>query len=75
MLKTVGYVISSLSVLLLGLPAWDGTETKPLLRLCLVLGMAASVVGMLCRWWTYQLEKKRGPPPHATIKRGFNHAP
>ncbi len=61
MLKTVGYVISSLSVVLLGLPAWSGAESKPLLRLCLVLGMAASVIGMVCRWWTYQLEKKKDP--------------
>ncbi len=75
MLKTVGYLISSLSVLLLGLPSWASSEDKPILRLCLVLGMAASVAGMLCRWWTYQLEKGRAPAPPATSVSGFNHSP
>ena len=75
MLKTIGYLISSVSVMLLGLPAWVSTETKPLLRICLVLGMAASIIGMLCRWWTYELEKKQNPARPATPKHSFNHAP
>jgi hypothetical protein len=59
-IKTVGYLISSLSVLLLGLVAWDGAKDKPVLLACLVLGMLSSVVGMFCRWLSYQ--EKEEPP-------------
>jgi hypothetical protein len=59
-IKTVGDLISSLSVLLLGLVAWDGAKDKPVLMGCLILGMAASIVGMFCRWLSYQKEEK--PP-------------
>jgi hypothetical protein len=59
-IKTVGYLISSLSVLLLGLVAWEGVKDKPLLVICLVVGMASSITGMFCRWLSYQ--KKEKPP-------------
>lgn len=58
MLKTAGYFISTLSVFLLGLVSWKATETEPDLRIYLVAGMAASVLGMLCRWLSYQLQEK-----------------
>jgi hypothetical protein len=58
-LKTIGYLISALSVILLGLVSWKATATEPLLRFGLIAGMATSVVGMFCRWLSYELEKKK----------------
>jgi hypothetical protein len=52
-LKSTGYLISIASVLLLGAVAWGGTDGSPRLRLCLIAGMAASIIGMLCRWTSY----------------------
>lgn len=57
LIKTAGYVISSLSVLLLGIVAWKSASEQPLLMACLIGGMATSVLGMVCRWTSYQLEK------------------
>ena len=62
-IKTLGYLISSVSVLLLGFVAWDGVKDNPLLSACLALGMASSLVGMFCRWLSYQ--KKEEPPSQA----------
>jgi hypothetical protein len=64
-IKTVGYLISSVSVVLLGLVAWDGAKDKPVLLACLVVGMLASIVGMFCRWLSYQ-EKEEPPRSPAT---------
>jgi hypothetical protein len=64
-IKTLGYLISSLSVLLLGLVAWDGVKDKPLLQVCLVLGMATSITGMFCRWLSYQIKEKPPQSPAA----------
>lgn len=66
MLKTLGYLVSSVSVLLLGLAAWDGVKDKPPLLACLVAGMAASIVGMLLRWLQFRKEKRE----KAALKAG-----
>ena len=60
MLKTLGYFISTLSVILLGLVSWKATETDMTLRLLLLAGMAASILGMFCRWLSYRLQEKPG---------------
>ena len=57
-IKTVGYLISSISVALLGVVAWKGAKQDPLLAACLVIGMATSIAGMTLRWLSYQLDKK-----------------
>jgi hypothetical protein len=57
-IKTAGYLISSLSVILLGVASWSGLEDKPLLRLCLVAGMVASIAGMACRWVSYEKDHR-----------------
>jgi hypothetical protein len=45
-LKGLGYLVSTLSVILLGLVAWKGaSENRPLMT-CLVAGMATSIIGM-----------------------------
>lgn len=66
MLKTSGYVISSLSVLLLGIASYDGVKDKPLLLACLVLGMASSIGGMALRWASFLKEEK---PPRSSSRR------
>ena len=58
MLKTLGYLISTLSVVLLAIVSWKATAAEPLLRGCLIGGAVASVLGMFCRWLSYEYEKK-----------------
>ena len=59
MLKTFGYLISTVSVILLGIVAWPKAAANPLLLACLIGGMLASIIGMLCRWLSYDIEKRR----------------
>jgi hypothetical protein len=56
-LKGAGYLISIASVLMLGAVAWGGTDGSRRVRLCLIGGMAASIVGILCRWASYIYEE------------------
>jgi uncharacterized membrane protein YbhN (UPF0104 family) len=56
-LKTFGYLISIVSVFLLGFAAWPGAAEAELLPL-LVAGMATSIGGMACRWWSYETERR-----------------
>ncbi len=56
-IKTSGYLISSVSVVLLGAVAWKSASEKPLLLACLIGGMVLSVIGMICRWVSYQMEE------------------
>ncbi|WP_202295089.1 hypothetical protein [Mesorhizobium sp. 131-2-1] len=59
MLKGVGYLISTVSVVLLAIVSWSGASESPLLVACLLGGAAASIAGMFCRWLTYDMEKRR----------------
>ena len=56
-MKGVGYLVSILSVLLLGTAAWQQASKQPLTLACLLLGMATSVVGMFLRYAAYRREK------------------
>jgi hypothetical protein len=56
--KTIGYVISSLSVVLLGVASWDGVKDKPVLLSCLIAGLATSIGGMLLRWASFLKDEK-----------------
>lgn len=58
MLKLTGYLVSSVSVILLGIVSWKGASEQPVLMLCLILGMATSILGMVFRWLSYQREHK-----------------
>jgi hypothetical protein len=58
-LKTTGYAISSVSVLLLGIVSWRTAEDDPVMALCLGGGVLASLAGMVLRWLSYQVEEKR----------------
>ncbi|MBX7249370.1 MAG: hypothetical protein K1X35_10060 [Caulobacteraceae bacterium] len=48
--KGGGYLISSVSVLLLGLVSWDGAKEHPGLQAALVAGVATSIIGMGMRF-------------------------
>lgn len=57
MFKACGYLISTLSVALLGFVAWDGAKDDPALIGALLLGMFLSVVGMAVRFVSHLREK------------------
>jgi hypothetical protein len=64
LLKTIGYSISSLSVLCLGAVSWQSASQKPAMLLLLILGMATSILGMGLRWASFAREQKakgKGP--------------
>lgn len=57
-LKGLGYLTSTLSVLLLGMVSIDAASKSTLLAVCLAAGMASSVLGMFFRWRSHRLEQK-----------------
>jgi hypothetical protein len=57
-LKGLGYLVSTLSVLLLGIVSWKSASEQPFLLACLILGMLASVAGMGLRWISHRIEQK-----------------
>ena len=59
MLKDVNYVISTASVILLAIVSWSSASKSIALTACLVGGEALSIVGMFCRWLTYEIESSR----------------
>jgi hypothetical protein len=52
--KGFGYLISIMSVLLLGAGAFKGASQEPFLLLCLIAGMTTSIIGMGLRYWSYR---------------------
>ncbi|WP_143748954.1 hypothetical protein [Mesorhizobium sophorae] len=58
MLKGVGYLISTACVIMLALVSWSSASKSFVLTACLVGGAALSIIGMLCRWVTYEIEKR-----------------
>ena len=56
-LKGLGYLTSTLSVILLGIVSIDAASKSRLLAACLILGMATSVLGMTLRWRSHRLEQ------------------
>ncbi|MGX8012849.1 hypothetical protein ACVDG8_029730 [Mesorhizobium sp. ORM8.1] len=59
LLKGIGYLISTGSVMLLAIVSWSSASQNPLLTACLLSGAATSVTGMFCRWLSYEIEKRR----------------
>jgi hypothetical protein len=57
-IKTSGYAVSTVSVVLLGIVSWKTASEQPLLLACLVGGMLASAIGMLLRWISYQVQER-----------------
>ncbi|TKB19339.1 MAG: hypothetical protein E5V75_07690 [Mesorhizobium sp.] len=58
LLKGIGYTISTASVILLATVSWESASKSPLLIACLLGGAATSIVGMFCRWLSYEIEKR-----------------
>jgi len=56
-IKTLGYAVSTVSVILLGIVSAHSAREQPLLFACLLGGMATSMLGMFLRWLSYELEK------------------
>ena len=59
-IKTIGYLISVVSVGLLAIVSWKSASQDPLLMAALIGGAATSILGMALRWLSYVLEKYRG---------------
>lgn len=55
-LKGSGYLVSTGSVLLLGVPALKSALEDMRMLACLVAGMALSIVGMSLRWLSHRRE-------------------
>ena len=58
-LKGLGYLVSALSVVLLGVVAWKSASEHLPLFICLILGMLSSIAGMALRWMSHRLEQKK----------------
>ena len=56
-IKTLGYGISVVSVVLLAIVSWKNAATNPILAICLFGGASTSMVGMGLRWWSYEIEE------------------
>lgn len=58
-LKGFGYFVSSVSVFLLVAVSWSSARKSTLLTVLLIAGAATSIIGMFCRWLTYEIEKRK----------------
>lgn len=58
MFKRSGYLVSTLSVILLAIVSFKGAKDDPALLALLILGAIASVVGMGMRWVSFEWEEK-----------------
>jgi hypothetical protein len=56
--KGLGYLVSTLSVILLGIVSWKSASEQPVLFACLIAGMAASVLGMTLRWISHRKDRR-----------------
>ena len=56
MLKGVGYLISTTSVIMLAIVSWSSASKSDVLTACLVGGAALSIIGMFCRSLTYEVQ-------------------
>lgn len=57
--KATGYLVSSVSVLFLGAISWPKSDDPPWYLPFLIIGMAASILGMGFRWIAHIHQKKQ----------------
>jgi hypothetical protein len=57
--KGFGYVVSTISVILLAIVSWSNAQKNLLLMACLLGGATTSIIGMFCRWLSYEIEERR----------------
>ena len=60
-LESAGYLVSTLSVLLLAIVSWDSVTADPVLLACLIGGVCASIGGMALRWMSHCRERDKVP--------------
>jgi hypothetical protein len=59
-IKSLGYLVSTVSVILLAIVSWQSASKETFLAICLIVGAATSIIGMALRWSSYVIEKHRG---------------
>ena len=74
-LKGGGYLASTVSVVLLAIPALKSASENTLLLLCLVFGMGTSILGMILRWRSHRLEQKEKDQLERKADRGGQAEP
>ena len=57
-MNALGYVISTLSVMMLGAVAWPKPGDPPHLAWLVIGGMASSILGMFLRYLSHRKDKK-----------------
>lgn len=62
-LKGGGYLTSTVSVVLLGIPAMQSAMASPAMGASLLAGMALSVGGMALRWHSHRVEMRQNRRP------------
>ena len=69
-LKTLGYLISTISVLFLGIQAWPKPGEPAWQAWLIALGMATSIGGMFLRYLSHRKEKHEIHRAEAKAERG-----
>lgn len=70
-LKRLGYLISSASVIFLGIVAWPGPTEPTWHAVAVLLGMVMSILGMSVRFMSHQQDRRdihraaRNQPPES----------
>ena len=59
LLKSLGYFVSIISVMLLGSVAWKNASQDSILFACLIGGMATSILGMALRWASFLRDQRK----------------
>jgi len=68
-LKGGGYLTSTVSVILLGIPAFKSAMESPPMLASLLAGMGLSVAGMALRWRSHRLESRKNKQTRETVRR------
>ena len=63
-LEGTGYIISILSVAILGRVAWTGAAGQAELQLLIILGVMLSVLGMSLRWYVWNRRRRHKGHKH-----------
>ena len=58
-LKSLGYFVSIISVILLGIVAWHSASQDKVVLACLIGGMVTSMIGMGLRWTSFYVKDKQ----------------
>ncbi|HET9628099.1 MAG TPA: hypothetical protein VFP14_01310 [Novosphingobium sp.] len=73
-LKGGGYLTSTISVVLLGIPAMKSAMESPMMLASLLAGMSLSVAGMALRWRSQRLQVRKERRERDEIRRQMRAA-